>query len=110
MNRNPNQNHSEESVFWLLSHSLSNEEIAPYPKQVERIKIAKLTSNGNKLTVDLATFFGPMILDFVSRMLLLKYFPKDNFRFENKTESILKHQKIPCAQPLLQHHGLRKKQ
>ena len=65
----------------FLGYSISNEGIAPDPKQVEKIKNAKAPINNKQLEsfVGLANFYGKMIPDFATKMLPLSNMRNSDF-------------------------------
>ena len=95
----------------FLGYSVSKEGIAPDPKHVEKIKNAKPPSNMNQLVsfFGLANFYGQMIPDFATKMLLLNEIRKEEFRWDKEEQNAFENiENELCANPLVQPYSLTK--
>ena len=97
-----------ESVSFL-GYSNSKEGVAPDPKHVE--KNTKAPTNNKQLEsfVELANFYGRMIPDFATKMLLLSNMRNSDFSWGNmqqKAFEVIKNEL--CANPLVQPYSLQK--
>ena len=95
----------------FIGDSFSKEGIAPNPNYDEKIKNAKLSSNMKQLEsfVGLANFYGRMIPDFATKMLLLNEIRNEEFRWEKEEQNGFENIKNElCANPLVQPFSLTK--
>ena len=95
----------------FLGYSISKEGIAPDPKHVEKIKNARAPTNNKQLEsfVWLANFYGRMIPDFATKMLLLNNMRNSDFswgKMQQKAFEDIKNEL--CANPLVQPYILQK--
>ena len=95
----------------ILGYSISKEGIAPDPKPVEKIKIAKAPTKNKRLEsfVSLANFYGRMIPDFATKMLPLNNMRNSDFSWGKMQQKAFEDMKNElCANPLLQLYSLQK--
>ena len=95
----------------FLGYSILKEGIAPDPKHVKKIKIAKAPTNNRQLQslVGLANFYAKMIPDFATNMLPLNNMRNSDFsrgKMQRKTFEDIKNKL--CANPLVQPYNLQK--
>ena len=97
----------------FLGYSISKEGIAPDPKHLEKIKIAKVPTNNKQLDsfVGLANFYGRKIPDFATKILPLNIMRKSDLSWGKMLQEAFEDIKIElCANPLVQPYSLKKKQ
>ena len=95
----------------FLGYYVLKEGIAPDPKHVEKIKNTQPPSNMKRLEsfVGLANFYGRMIPDFATKMVLLNEIRKEEFRWDKEEQNAFENIKNELyANPLVQPYSLRK--
>ena len=89
----------------FLGYSISKKGIAPDPKHVKKIKNAKAPSNNKQLEsfVGVVNFYGGMIPNFATKMLLLDNMRNSNFSWgQMKQKAFEDIQNELCSKLLVQ--------